>query len=69
MNERTHIRHRPERNIDTLGTVLGAHGLATRLDEIDIPRCGNVNPSGECGYEIREPNTERRVLQTEALPS
>lgn len=52
-----------------LPAKLCPHRPSTRLDEVDVPRRGGVDASGERADEIREPDAERRVLQAEAVPA
>lgn len=55
--------------IDTLLAVLNTHVVATEVEQLAIPCCGNCHASRESGNEVGEADTQRRVLQTEGFES
>lgn len=67
--KRTHVGHGSELSVYTLAAVLGTHGLAPRLNQVDVPRSGGVDPCGERADQVRKAHTERRIFHAETSPA
>lgn len=60
---------RAKLDIDALLAVLNTHVVATEVEQLAVPCCGNCHASRESGNEVGEADTQRRVLQTEGFES
>jgi hypothetical protein len=57
--KRTHIRHRPQLDINSVAAMLRPHRLAPRLNKIDVSCRSGVNARRERAYKVGKTDTQR----------